>query len=59
MCIICVCNIAEYIKYVKQGVNKRGGKAYSPQTDGSAVCRYIYILAVLRFQKSLMYSKEA
>ena len=33
MCIICVCNIAEYIKYVKQGVNKRGGKAYSPQTD--------------------------
>ena len=39
MCIICVCNIAEYIKYVKQGVTKRGGKAYSPQTDGSAVCR--------------------
>ena len=33
MCIICVCNITEYIKYVKQGVNKRGGKAYSPQTD--------------------------
>ena len=32
MCIICVCNIAEYIKNVKQGVNKRGGKAYSPQT---------------------------
>ena len=33
MCIICVCNIAEYIKYVKQGVTKRSGKAYSPQTD--------------------------
>ena len=33
MCVICVCNIAECIKYVKQGVNKRGGKAYSPQTD--------------------------
>ena len=42
-CIICVCNIAEYIKYVKQGVNKRGGKAYSPQTDRSAVCRYRYL----------------
>ena len=33
MFIICVCNIAEYIKYMKQGVNKKGGKAYSPQTD--------------------------
>ena len=32
----CVCNIAECInniKYVKQSVNKKGGKAYSPQTD--------------------------
>ena len=36
MCMSVLWYIAEYIKLC---VNKRGGKAYSPQTDGSAVCR--------------------
>ena len=36
MCVNCVCKIAEcinYVNYVKYSVNKRGGKAFSPQTD--------------------------
>ena len=36
MCVYCVCKIAEcinYVNYVKYSVNKRGGKAFSPQTD--------------------------